>query len=237
MAYADLELKLGTLVNGQYVGQLDEDTGEILAIDDSTGAYDAGTNPGGYGTPNPARSSLALILVPLNKKTTPAADPEDILLVPNAYDPVTITQFQIVLTEDGRIQCNGFLLELVTGPGNEGDIKYDVASAQVQLYTGGAWTEVTDLTTLIGNTNLVSDVLEFNMQTFISRVLNAINEERFDHIIGGEKCENFEQLTDYYNQVKGRIEQANYNFAQSNYYEYARIIEAAWKYINENRIA
>lgn len=63
----------------------------------ATGVYDATTNPGGFGSPNPVRNSVALIFYGNNKKSA-----GDVLQSPDAYDPATVTSFTIQITNDNN---------------------------------------------------------------------------------------------------------------------------------------
>lgn len=69
---------------------------KTFTIDDVTGTYDAITNPGGYGAPNPERSDLYLALVVTLKKS----DGDELITVPS-YTPNTVTTWSVAVTEDG----------------------------------------------------------------------------------------------------------------------------------------
>jgi hypothetical protein len=65
-------------------------------LEDNTGVYNVTTNPGGYGTLNPARNTLALYVYGYKyRSTTPEA-----LTIGNTI-PLTATQWQVPMGEDG----------------------------------------------------------------------------------------------------------------------------------------
>ena len=71
-----------------------------MIIDDSTGTYDAGTNPGGYGAPNPDRADLGLVLVAQKKGYGNIADTElEYSNTGNDFD--TIASWTVDVTVDG----------------------------------------------------------------------------------------------------------------------------------------
>lgn len=84
------------------------DAGTELYLSDSTGVYEVSDNPGGYGTPNPARSSLALILLANNKRQ----DEGDVECAIESYNPVTAEDFTVTLYKDGWYQIKTFGLRL-----------------------------------------------------------------------------------------------------------------------------
>lgn len=68
----------------------------FLLLDD-TGVYAASTNEGGYNSPNPARADVALHLYGYKYRK----DTADELLVIENPSPLTATQWQIPMAEDG----------------------------------------------------------------------------------------------------------------------------------------
>lgn len=69
---------------------------KTLTVIDNTGTYDAGSNPGGYGAPNIARSSLYLKLFVTLKKST-GDEPQTI----SEYDENTESSWDISIANDG----------------------------------------------------------------------------------------------------------------------------------------
>lgn len=71
--------------------------GTSITIADVTGDYNASTNEGGYGTPNPTRASLRLYMLPLKK----AEDGTPTILDVDNTDADTITSWEIEIENDG----------------------------------------------------------------------------------------------------------------------------------------
>jgi hypothetical protein len=81
----------------------------LLPITDSTGNYDAGTNPGGYGAPNPDRSSFALVATTRVVSTT-----TDRAIINT--DPVTDSTWSYDFGSDGVYEVYLVGLPIETSP-------------------------------------------------------------------------------------------------------------------------
>lgn len=83
------------------------DTAGTLVIEDSTGNYNASTNPTGYGTPNPDRADLALFLRAYNNRYNGESDVTGELLTATAddSDPTAVTEWTLTLADDGWIKA------------------------------------------------------------------------------------------------------------------------------------
>lgn len=78
-----------------------------LSFSDETGAYDAATNPGGYGAPNDERAAVGIFLVSqrresLRRVTLPQAE----------ADPLTADKFYFRPGPDGWVQTNAYAVPL-----------------------------------------------------------------------------------------------------------------------------
>jgi hypothetical protein len=71
----------------------------FFMVEDDTGTYNATTNPGGYGSPNPVRASLALFVY--GYKFMPNPDEDTTLNIINNNDPVNVTSWQVDMNMDG----------------------------------------------------------------------------------------------------------------------------------------
>ncbi len=108
--------------------------GLTMLIKDDTGAYDADTNVGGYGTPNPARNTLALFLLCWNMRydgevsITPVA--EDIA----TYDPTDVTEWTVTLNKDGWQQAIVYGVKLYSTATlfEVNEVVYDVSSGELR---------------------------------------------------------------------------------------------------------
>ena len=81
-----------------------------LTIDDNTGVYDAGTNTGGYGSPNDERNTLYLKLLVTLKKTA-----GDEVITVDAYNDLTVTTWDVTIAEDGRYELFLFACLIYAG--------------------------------------------------------------------------------------------------------------------------
>lgn len=107
------------------VSQNQAGTELYIEVVTATGVYNASTNPGGFGAPNPTRNEVALLFYGLHKKV-----PGDVEAIPLAYNALTVTSFTIELNDDnnGILDYHVFPV-LVFNPVasyDDGDIVYDV---------------------------------------------------------------------------------------------------------------
>jgi hypothetical protein len=106
------------------------DAGTELNLSDSTGVYEVSDNPGGYGTPNPDRADIALILVANNKRQ----DDGDVECTVQTYNPVTATTFIVELNKDGWYQVDTYGLRLY-----DDTVLFDVTEAVYDVATSAIW--------------------------------------------------------------------------------------------------
>lgn len=225
MAYADLELKLGTLTEGLY-RETYNDAGDEATVEDSTGVYDVSDNPGGYGTPNPERNELGLVAL-IDYKATGG----DETVVPTTFDGLTVTEIVVPITKDGHIQVDGWLLPIIVGGEAEGAFGYDTSDGLPKQYLSAVWVEVTDLNDLFADEALIHNVLHLEVLVATSKKRNDINKERFDKVLTGDYNETRAALDRQYINVDGRFDQATYQFAAGNYYNFQRIVEGINQYV------
>lgn len=85
-----------------------------FTILDNTGNYNASTNPGGYGTPNPDRSDIALFLRAFTKRFdgSDTVTSTNIVATPNDTDPVATASWVVEVTAQGWHQSNLYGLQL-----------------------------------------------------------------------------------------------------------------------------
>lgn len=88
--------------------------GTQITISDATGNYNASTNPGGYGTPNPDRSDIALFLRAFTKRFdgSDTITSANIVATPNDTDPVVTASWVVEVTAQGWHQSNLYGLQL-----------------------------------------------------------------------------------------------------------------------------
>jgi len=115
--------------------------GTILYLDDTTGEYDAISNPGGYGSPNTARTDLAIVVVTNYKPVV-----GDTLLTAETYDPEVAIQWEYqTLPADGWYQAMIFTVPKKTGAESPvlNDFVYDFTANQLQRWNGSSWAVAT----------------------------------------------------------------------------------------------
>lgn len=124
-------------------------------VEDNTGTYDATSNPGGYGAPNPERSELALFIYgyKYHKETADSA-----LEIVNNLDPENAASWQVMMSEDGYHYIRVVAVPLWNGTTEYilGELKFYATKFYKATQTStnldpvnnpDYWTEVTDLTT------------------------------------------------------------------------------------------
>lgn len=122
----------------------------------ATGVYNVDTNPGGFGTPNPARNALAMILV-ANHKLSAGDQAASI----QAYNPLAVTSFTVNLskTVNGVLQWNILAVPLFDSGGSysDGAVVYDNENPSLPFIkerVAGVWVERTEAQ-IVGNANVV----------------------------------------------------------------------------------
>ena len=107
--------------------------GTLLTLEDKTGNYDAGTNPGGWGAPNPERSSMKLFLYG-ERKTTKEVTSLDLGFINMPID-IADLEYEIPTEFDGYYEFT--LIAVSDGaPTVEGEYGYD--GTNIQKFVGGS---------------------------------------------------------------------------------------------------
>lgn len=149
------------------------DSGTELYLRDDTGAYEVSDNPGGYGTPNPERDELALILIATNKRDGENGGEGDVECVVQSYDPVSASTFTVTLYKDGWYQVKTFGLRLydVNTSFSLTEATYDVSSQTIRKIAtksgSGPYTYTYDIIEK-------EDLDESSVITLYSAVLNSL---------------------------------------------------------------
>lgn len=75
----------------------------FLVIKDVTGDYDATTNPGGYGTPNPDRDEVALVVRAFNNRYDSSASvvSNNVEVTPDNTDPLIAANWNVTINKQG----------------------------------------------------------------------------------------------------------------------------------------
>jgi hypothetical protein len=134
-----------------------------IEVLNATGSYNVSTNPGGFGTPNPARNSLALVLV-ANHKLSAEDQPASI----QSYNPLSVTSFTVNISKavNGVLQWNVLAIPIFDSGGSysDGAVVYDNENPTepfIKERVAGVWTP-RDAEDIVGNVN-VSQANEYSL--------------------------------------------------------------------------
>lgn len=111
------------LVLKSKVTQSQDGTQLFIEVLNATGNYDADTNPGGFGSPNPARNTLALVFYGNFKRVA-----GDVLAVPLPHDPLTVASYTLNISGlNGVLDYFVYAIPIFDpiGSYSDGDIVYD----------------------------------------------------------------------------------------------------------------
>lgn len=119
--------------------------GTELYFNDGTGDYHVDDNPGGFGAPNPARNTIALILAV--QKIAGNDDRTDITISNDTPLSAAIWTVDAATNKDGWYQGILYALPIKTGGETAGDVVYDSVAEEIQRFDDPGYTtlEVTDL--------------------------------------------------------------------------------------------
>lgn len=215
-----------------------KDDGTELYIEflNATGVYDVDDNPGGFGTPNPARNTLAIILVAEHKLV--AADQAATIL---AYNPLSVTSFTITITKavNGVLQWNLLAIPIFDSGGTyvDGDIVYDnenPAAPFIKKRVLGVWEEIT-AEEVVGEAVIVqANEYSFPIPDAIE-VLRELSVEKLatlrDLVYGNDcKKEDYEPINNQFNYVDALISSATSAWCAQAYNEAQIDIEEVFNF-------
>ena len=203
---------------------------------EATGVYNDPDNPGGFGTPNPDRNTLAMVLV-ANHRMVDGDQVADIL----GYNVLTVTSFTVLLTAAVNGVLNYVILAIPlfdpVGAYVDGDITYDNTNPSVpviQEMVAGVW-EPRTKEEIVGNPKIdqlnayalpISDAIAF------ANSLNAQKLLKLRAFIYGEcpKDEEYEPTRNSFEYVDGLIKNATNAFCAQAYNEAQIDIEEVFDY-------
>jgi len=127
-----------------------------LEVRESTGDYDAEENEGGFGSPNPERSTIALLVYAVHKLLA-----GNVTASVQAYNPASVATFTIAMSRavNGIIDYTVFALTFYDDQitYEDGDVVYDIENPSepfVKEMVLGEWV-VRSLPEIIGNANVI----------------------------------------------------------------------------------
>lgn len=207
---------------------------ERWTLTDETGNYSA-TNTGGYGTPNAARNTLALLVYGLNRTSG-----TDVVVSPITYDPTTVTSFIFQFDDDSDryVRAHIFAVPIQTGAEVTGDYYWNSADGLniVRLKTAGGYDEVA-LVDLIGVTDVVQQQLDDVTLYYSANILvNTIQKKLFIALNNNKECYDptLEELNAHYRQLSLKIQQAEFNLINQQYNRLMAVLPAIQTWIEKN---
>lgn len=154
---------------------------------ESTGDYNAVTNPTGYGTPNPAYADYAHYAIIRKKNVNMVADS---VLVVDAYNPLSALQYEATRTVDGwyeGVKLNILVWTAATYP--LGTVRYRSgviykvinAAGTAQQPPHADWEVVSDLTSIESNASVVVTTVErdtaFTADAYWSQLMADLTQQ------------------------------------------------------------
>ena len=145
--------------------------GTIIYVSDETGEYDAVSNPTGYGSPNTARTDVALIIIGKYKAST-----GDTELTFSTYDPEIVTEFVVPdLTKDGYYQFLIYTVDkFVAQPPTLNTFVYNFLSNQLQRGDGAGF--VSAINSELEDNDIANNTEDWPHIPDLSKARNYLNK-------------------------------------------------------------
>ncbi len=157
-----------------------------VILTDTTGNYDATTNPGGYGAPNALFTDYAHYAIIRKKNVNSVAD---VVMALDAYDEEVATEFKATRTLDGWYEGKKLnILKWTAGTYpldtvrwyNQVVYKANISTSQTPG-AGADWTVVSDLTTIESNSTVTvtidGRVTVYNADLYWSKQMAANSQK------------------------------------------------------------
>jgi hypothetical protein len=213
-----------------------EDRSEVyVEFLNATGAYDADSNTGGFGAPNPARNTLAVLIFAEHQLST-----ENIEATISAYNPLTVSSFTIAMEKaKNGILYHGVLALPIFDDQltyENGDVVFDnenPSDAFVKKMVDDEWEEV-DLKDLVEDTTVYQAVeysfpiadAELIKKNLLAEKLQKLRDYVYDEC--GE--DEYKVLRDRYEYIHGLIRAASDDFCSEYYAEAQLKIEEVFNF-------
>lgn len=187
----------------------------------ATGLYDSVNNPGGFGSPNAERNTLAMLFYGNFQR-----EAADIPAVPFAFDPVTVQSYTLnIVGKNGVIDFYLFAVPLFTGGSySAGDITYDNTNPSqpvLQQYNGTIWLPI-DITELIGNSTIVQYENHLFPVPEMETYRNSLQRKRLDQVRdnvldNSDDWEAYHLQRKDFDYVDGTLDASGMEFCSQNY--------------------
>jgi hypothetical protein len=196
-----------------------------ITINDDTGVYNAGTNPGGYGAPNPERVDLALVISTVRR----VSRVEDV----QWSDPLTDTQFDNTFISNGVFEIRLCALEFEPGAFDatlmpEGRVFYSVQDDQVYKVV-----VVNEVQTAVSTTDVYQNALH-KSAPLLELVTSRAEEKARDTFWCKEMGFCFKCMSREYTDLRKVIEAAECYFEEQQYRQADQVMDFSEKIIKFN---
>jgi hypothetical protein len=209
----------------------------------ATGEYDVTTNPGGFGDPNPARNTLAVLFYGNFKLSS-----GDVVATPLTYDPLTVSSFTLAMERSLNSHMNHYIFALPIFDDEvtyeEGDVVWNntnpLAPVVQKMNSDDEWEEVA-LVDLIEDEEVSqkesNNFITPDAEAFVNELLGAkliklrnfINEE-----CGEDEYKDLDTKFDY---VDSLLEAAGLDFCSGAYAEAQLKLEEIFSFEDDYRAA
>lgn len=198
-----------------------ESDGSLLYIEvvNATGVYDVTNNPGGFGAPNPARNSLALVFYGNFKR-----EAADVLAGPLPYTPESVTSYTLPLPRhNGVLDYYIFAISIFNPLATpaDGDIVYDnqnPAAPFIKKRVAGAWVPILPVNCIGQSTVVQTEKQAFAIpeMTKYRNDLNNLRLVKLQELINNDQDDgdktDYDRLRDNFDYVDGTLEGATLDF-------------------------
>jgi hypothetical protein len=228
------------LVLKKKVTQSTDGTQLYIEFFNATGNYDASTNPGGFGTPNPARNTLAMVFYGNFKRVS-----GDVLAIPLAHDPITVSSYTLdIVGLNGVLDYFIYAIPIFNPIGTyvDGDIVYDnQATPFIKKRVSGVWVpiqpaDVANQTIVVQTEGVAFPIPE------MAAYRNDLNASRMSQlqlkIDEGDNAdwEDYYLTRDGFDYVDGMLDAATKDFCAAAYAPAQVKLEKVEKYATEHPI-
>lgn len=203
-------------------------------LTDETGDYSA-TNTGGYGSPNPARNTLALLVYAVDRTSGTDTQVSPITFTPSTVEDII---FQFDDDSDRYVRAYLFAVPIQTGSEDTGDYYWNSADGLeiVRLKTAGGYDEVA-LVDLIGVTDVEQQQIDDLCMFYSADVLiNTIQYKKNIALLSTKDCYNpsLQELIEDYKNLEARFTQAQLALVNQHYSYLLQIVPAITTWIEQN---
>lgn len=199
-----------------------------ITLTDSTGTYNASTNPGGYGTPNWDRADTALLLF----VTWKGSDGDEAISI-TAYNEFTVTSWSITIAKDGWYQyalygcpvydgATSYVLNNVVYYDDKFYIALGPSTGSQPDGNPSDWAEITSVATMDDANNVYEDIVNDDVKCFTNQCAAT-----YVHKYVCANCGCADKEGKLYERIRRLIESAEYSWDKGDRTDFQEKIEKA----------